>query len=141
MFIGKYYFKLEGKGRISLPKEFRQTATDWIVTRGMDGCLFIIPEDQFVTDYQKIINRTFTKKDHRDLGRLLANEAKSVSADNNGRVSIPGHLIEFAKLTGELVIVGSFNRIEVWDRERYHSYLDNLEPQMEEISERIEIDE
>jgi len=107
----------------------------------MDGCLFIIPEDQFVTDYQKIINRTFTKKDHRDLGRLLANEAKSVSADNNGRVSIPGHLIEFAKLTGELVIVGSFNRIEVWDRERYHSYLDNLEPQMEEISERIEIDE
>jgi MraZ protein len=141
MYIGKFYHSLDNKGRLSLPKKFRLGNKEWIVTRGLDGCLFVLKKDDYINNYEKIINRTFTKKDHRDLGRLLANDATEVKADKNGRINLPSNLIEVAKLNKHVVLVGSFNRIEIWDRDNYHKYMDNIEDEMEDIAERIDVNE
>ncbi len=138
MFIGKFYFRLQDKGRISLPKQFRQETKEWIVTRGLDGCLFIFKAQDFHQELTKIAQRSFTKKAHRDLTRIMANEAKEISADNNGRVQLPKYLIEFAQLKQDLVIVGSYNRIEVWNQQQYHQYIEQLENKAEQIAETIE---
>lgn len=138
MFLGKYYHKLEEKGRISLPKKFRVTEKKWIVTRGLDGCLFMFKADDFETKLAELANRTFTKKAHRDLIRLLTNEASEVEADNNGRVHLPEYLIKFAKLSKELVIVGSYSNLEIWNQDTYHQYMDKLEDKAEDIAESIE---
>jgi len=137
MFIGKYYYKLQANGRISLPKGFRDEGEDWVVTRGLDGCLFIFKADRFQEELGQLANRSFTKKAHRDLTRIMTNEAQKVKADNNGRVHLPKYLINFAELKQEIVIVGSYNRIEVWDQESYHQYVDQLEAQAEEIAEQV----
>jgi MraZ protein len=137
MFIGRYYHSLEENGRISLPKEFREQETEWVVTRGLDGGLFLYRAQDFQDELQKLAERTFTKKSHRDFIRLMANDAKTVSTDTLGRVSLPEYLIEFAQLKKNLIVVGSYSRVEIWDRELYHTYLDQLETEAETIAESL----
>lgn len=138
MLLGKYYHTLEANGRISLPKQFRTEHQNWIVTRGLDGGLFMFGETVFQQELDKLNERTFTKKRNRDFVRLLTNEAKQVAPDTTGRVQLPEYLIEFAGLTKNVVIVGSLTKVEIWDRERYHAYLDKLEPEAESIAESLD---
>lgn len=140
MLIGKFYHRLEEKGRISLPKKFRSEKNEWVVTRGLDGCLFLFTTDDFEKKLAQIANRTFTKKAHRDLIRLMTNEASEVDVDSTGRVHLPEYLIEFAQLKKDIVIVGSYSNIEIWDRDTYHEYIDNLEENAEDIAESISYD-
>lgn len=138
MFIGKYYYKLQANNRISLPKEFRSDVNKWVVTRGLDGCLFIFKADKFQEELEQLASQSFTKKAHRDLIRIMSNEAKEVETDLNGRVHLPEYLIKFANLEEQIVIVGSFNRVEIWDQDQYHQYISQLENQAETIAESIE---
>lgn len=140
MFLGKFYYKLQDKDRVSLPKKFRQKNNNWIITRGLDGCLFIFKKDNFEQEISKLTQRSFTKKANRDLIRIMANEAEEVEADNNGRVHLPKYLIDFAQLKKELVVVGSFNRIEIWDQTKYHRYIEKLENKAEIIAEQINVE-
>lgn len=138
MLLGKYYHTIEANGRISLPKQFRSEHEHWIVTRGLDGGLFLFPEQVFQQELNQLGERSFTQKRNRDFVRLMTNEAKQVSPDNTGRVQLPEYLIEFAGLKKDVVIVGSLNKLEVWDRARYHQYLDQVEPAAEEIAESLD---
>lgn len=137
MLIGKYYHHLENKGRLSLPAKFREVSQAWIVTRGLDGCLFLLQESNFKQELDKIAQSSLTKKANRDLLRLMTNEAKELEVDDNGRVNLPNYLIEFANLKKEVVVVGSLNHLEVWDQEKYHNYIDQIESQAEDIAESI----
>ncbi len=137
MFIGRYYHTLEENNRVSLPKKFRNIETNWIITRGLDGGLFLFRAQNFNQEPKKLSERTFTKKAHRDFIRLMANDAQEVVADKNGRVSLPEYLIKFAQLKKELIIIGSYERVEVWDRTLYHQYLTKIESQAEKIAERL----
>lgn len=139
MLIGKYYYCLQPNQRLSLPKVFRQESDQWIITRGLDGCLFIFKEATFEQEIAQVAARSFTKKTHRDLLRLMTNEATLVTADRNGRVHLPQYLIDLAHLTKQIVIVGSFNYLEVWDQDRYHQYCDQLSTRAEEIAEQVDV--
>ncbi|MFA6814018.1 MAG: division/cell wall cluster transcriptional repressor MraZ [Patescibacteria group bacterium] len=141
MLIGKFYHNLEGNGRISLPKRFRNISKSWIVTRGLDGCLFLLQKENFQNELNKITKLGFSKKANRDLVRLMTNEAKELTPDKNGRINLPDYLIDFAQLKKSLVIVGSLNRLEIWDQERYHQYLDQLESKAEDIAEQAYVTE
>jgi len=138
MFIGKYYHSLEEKGRISLPKKFRQENNSWIITRGLDGCLFLFKQEDFQKQVSKLKSRTFTKKGNRDFIRLMTNEAEAIEPDKNGRVQLPEYLINFANLKKSIVIVGSLTQIEIWDRDIYHDYMNIIEQKAEEITESLE---
>lgn len=137
MFLGKYYHVLEANGRISLPKAFRDQTKSWVVTRGLDGGLFLFDTTTFATELRELQERTLTHKQHRDFARLMANEASEVTPDKNGRIQLPEYLTTFAQLTKNLVVVGSLKYVEIWDRERYHTYVAQLEPQAEAIAESL----
>lgn len=139
MLIGRYYHTLEKNGRLALPKSFREKATDWVVTRGLDGGLFLFPKQDFEKQIQELAERTFTKKRNRDFIRLMVNSAQEVSPDSLGRVLLPEYLIGLAQLTKQVVVVGSFQYLEIWDQKLYHNYLDELEPQAESLAESLEI--
>ena len=139
MFIGRYYHTIEAKGRISLPKKFREEETQaFVITRGLDGGLYVFPEVTWKEEVEQLTTRTFTKKDHRDLVRLMTNDAQVVEVDHLGRILIPEYLREFAHLEKQAVIIGSFNKIEIWNTELYHTYIEQVEKNAEEIAERIE---
>ncbi len=138
MFIGKYYHSLEAKGRVSLPKSFREAGAHWVVSRGLDGGLFVYTKKDFATEAAALATKTFTKKKYRDFVRLMTNEAHEVTTDATGRIQLPEYLIAQAGLEKAVVLVGSLERIEIWDRERYHTYIDALENQVEKLAEELE---
>ena len=137
MYIGRYYHKIEKEGRVSIPKAFRQEVREWIVTRGLDGGLFLFASQDFQTQIQDLAKRTFTKKNDRDFVRYMTNDAYQIEVDNNGRVLLPEYLKKFANLNKDVVIVGSYNRIEIWDVSLYHQYIDQIEQQAERLAENI----
>lgn len=137
MFIGRYYHTLETKNRLSLPKAFREQESHWIITRGLDGGLMGFKQADFETQLRELNERTFTLKHNRDFIRLMSNDATAVEVDDNGRVQLPEYLIKLANLQKQVVVAGSFNWIEIWDMDLYHSYLEKLEPEAAAISEQI----
>lgn len=138
MLIGTYYHTLEEGGRVSIPSSFRKQVKNWVVTRGLDGGLFLFPADSFEKRLQSIAEgQRFTQKASRDFTRLMTNEAQTVQADANGRVNLPNYLIGYAGLRKNLVVVGSLEYAEVWDRDSYHKYVDGLEKNAEMIAESL----
>lgn len=141
MFIGKFYHRLEAQNRLSLPKKFREASESWIITRGLDGCLFLFKPADFTAQLQLITERSLTKKTNRDLVRLMANEATEVTPDQNGRIHLPEYLTDFAHLSESVVVVGSLQRIELWDQATYHAYIEQIESNATEIAEEVEIND
>jgi MraZ protein len=138
MFIGSYYHTLETNGRVSLPTTFRNQAKSWVATRGLDGGLFLFPANQFAKRLTGLNEAaSFTKKAQRDFARLMANEAQNVPVDKSGRVHLPNYLIAFAGLKKSLVVVGSLEYIEIWERSKYHKYVDTLEKNAASIAEKV----
>ncbi len=138
MFIGRYYHTLEQKRRLSLPKVFRDQANQWVVTRGLDGGLFLMKAAEFKKNLQQLAQRSFTKKDNRDFVRLMAHDAKQLTPDKLGRIQLPEYLTQLAQLKKNLVVVGSYDHVEIWDQIKYHQYLEKLEKKAEVIAERLE---
>ncbi|HCC84966.1 MAG TPA: division/cell wall cluster transcriptional repressor MraZ [Candidatus Pacebacteria bacterium] len=139
MFIGKYYHRLETQNRISLPKKFREINETWIVTRGLDGCLFLFQPADFKSQLTEIANRSLTKKTNRDLVRIMTHEAVELTSDPAGRIHLPEYLTKLAHLTDDVVVVGSLHHLELWDLTIYHAYVDQLENQAEAIAEAVEL--
>lgn len=138
MFLGRYYHTIEEHGRVSLPKKFREESHQFVITRGLDGGLFLFTQADWLTQIQDLSRRTFTKKTQRDFVRLMTNDAQEVEVDKLGRILLPEYLREFAKLDKQTVIVGSYNRIELWNPELYHAYIAEVEAQAQEIAEHLE---
>ncbi len=137
-FIGRYYHRLEAKGRVSLPVKFRERLqTGSVLTRGLDGCLAIFDQVTWGKKLSEIENLSQTKKAHRDYIRFVANDAVELEIDGQGRIRIEENLQELGHLQKDVVIVGSLDHIEIWDKETYHNYLDNLEKNIESTVEQI----
>ncbi|MDO5561483.1 MAG: division/cell wall cluster transcriptional repressor MraZ [bacterium] len=137
MFVGTYYNKLEAKGRFTLPKAFRQDNQDWVLTTGLDGCLFLFAEAEFAREAEKLEQLSYYKADHRALVRHLAGNASQQSTDQLGRLSLPEALKGYAGIDKNIVVVGSLSRIEIWDQTRYHELLDKLNRNVEIAAENV----
>lgn len=138
MYLGRYYHSLEDKGRVSLPKKFRENTTQrFVITRGLDGGLFLYPSDHWEKIVTQLSIRTFTKKKNRDLIRLITNDAQEVELDRLGRILIPDYLRKFARLQKDVVVIGSLHHIEIWDTKSYHEYIENIEMNAESIAEEV----
>jgi MraZ protein len=137
--IGRYYHALEQKGRLSVPKSFRETLGDEpVLTQGLEGCLFLFSNKQWQSTIEQVAKQPLTTKKSRDWARYLSNTAVVSEPDNQGRILIPDYMQRFAKLTKKVVVVGSLNRVEIWDQELYHQYLDQVSANVETIVEGIE---
>ncbi len=139
MYVGTYYHTLESKGRLSLPKSFRQQQSDWVLTAGLDGCIFVFAQKQFESEVAKLTELSYYKADHRAIIRHLASHAQEQKPDAQGRITISPDLQKYAQLKKQVVVVGSLTRIEIWDAERYHQLFDNLAQTVEISSEKIDL--
>lgn len=138
MFIGIYYHTLEAKGRLAIPAQFRrQLDKGSVVTRGLDGCLFLFPNKEWEKFIGKLEASPLTQKKAREFTRLMTHQAATVEFDSQGRTRIPNYLRELAGLKDKVVIAGSLNRIEIWDKTRYHQYMEKIEEKSEQIAESL----
>lgn len=115
MFLGEFTHTIDDKGRLTLPAKFRSALADGVVvTRGLDGCLFIFTLDYFKTLAERVGSLPLTHVEGRDFSRVLFSSASDVGLDRQGRILLPQALRDFAGLDGEVAVVGVNTRIEVW---------------------------
>lgn len=141
MYAGTYYHKVEEKGRIAVPVKFRdQLGKNPMVTRGLDGCLFLYSQETWNTFISSLEGSTIAKKVHRDFTRLMTHEASELEIDAQGRILVPEGLRNKAKLTKTVVFAGSLDHVELWNSDAYASYSDSLEKNAELIAEQYGTD-
>ncbi|MCR4990398.1 MAG: division/cell wall cluster transcriptional repressor MraZ [Lachnospiraceae bacterium] len=120
MFMGEYNHTLDAKGRLIVPAKFRESLGDeFVVTKGMDGCLFVFAMKEWEAFEEKLHTLPMTDKESRQFTRFFLAGAADLELDKSGRVLIPGVLREFAGITKEAVLIGVGSRVEIWSRERY----------------------
>ena len=118
MFMGQYEHSIDAKGRIIIPAKYREDlGENFVVTRGLDGCLFLYPNEEWQAFVDKLQNLP-SNQNTRKLQREFLSKAMDVSLDKQGRILIPSMLRTAAALEKEVVFVGMMNRVEVWDKER-----------------------
>lgn len=140
MFIGRYQHHLEEKGRLSIPKKFRsQLDNGAVISKGLDGCLFLYPKASWEALINQISTLPLTQSDSRSFVRALAHTAEEVQIDRLGRILIPELLRADGHLSSEVVIAGSINRIEIWDSQKYSLYSQDINSRLEKISEKLSI--
>lgn len=137
MFLGRYYHSLEAKGRLAIPAPFRRLlGTKSVLTRGLDGCLLLLPPNSFKILIADLHPSPLSHKETRTLTRLLSHDALEVNYDSQGRILISQDLRQFAHLENQVVIAGSLDWVEIWDKALYHQHLKNSAQFMDQIAQR-----
>ncbi len=139
MFIGEYNHTIDSKGRLIVPSKFREALGDeFVVTKGLDGCLFVYPMEEWIAFTDKLKELPLTKKDARQFSRFFLAGAASCEVDKQGRILIPSVLREFAGLEKDAVLVGVSSRIEIWSRSNWEKISDVDIEDMDNIAEHME---
>lgn len=138
MFMGEYQHTIDSKGRLFIPARFRQGLGDrFVLTKGLDGCLFAYPQPEWDALEQKLKCLPFTKGDARAFVRFFFSGAAECEIDKQGRILIPGNLREYAGLEKDVVVIGVSSRVEIWSKNRWESYSIQAASSYEEIAEKI----
>ncbi len=138
MFMGEYHHNLDEKGRLIIPAKFRETLGDkFIITRGIEKCLYIYSQADWEKIVKKLNTLPFTKKDARIFVRSFFSGAALIEVDRQGRINIASPLVGHAGLTKECVIIGANDRIEVWDKASWDAFLNDNAEKLEDIAENL----
>ena len=121
MFMGQYEHTIDAKGRTIIPAKYREGLGEtFIITRGLDGCLYLYPSDAWQEFAYKLQSLPSTLQ-NRKIQRQFLSKAMEVSLDKQGRILVPALHREMADLEKDVVFVGMMNRVELWDKARYNT--------------------
>lgn len=138
MLIGEYKHIIDVKKRLSIPVKLRKEIGDRaVLTRGLDNCLFLFSIKEWEQLAEKLGKLPFGQQDTRGFVRLLLSGASEVEMDQLGRILVPDFLKDYGSLKKNVIIAGLFNRLEIWDEERWIAYKNNLEKNGDRIAERL----
>ena len=139
MIIGTYFHTIDDKNRLSFPSKFRkEMGRNVVVTPGLDSCLFVFTAQE----WERISGRlsgneaSMFKSDNRSLNRYLLGMAVELEVDAAGRVLIPEHLRQRAKLQTKVVMIGVRDRVEIWDETAWQAYAKEVESKAGELAEK-----
>lgn len=123
MFIGEYQHSLDSKNRIIVPSKLREGLGDkFIISKGLDGCLYAYPIEEWTKFEEKLKNLPLTNKDARSFVRFFVAGATEIETDKQGRGLIPANLREYAGIEKEIVTIGALNKVEIWSKEKWEQY-------------------
>ena len=135
MFMGEYNHTIDTKGRVAVPSKFRETLGEtFVVTLGLDGCLFVYPNNEWVNFVSKL-NSLPGSKEARQLQRYFMAGASECEVDKQGRILIPAKLRDQAGLNKDVVFVGVLSKIEIWSKERWEN--NNIYDDMDDVAEHM----
>ncbi|MDX9871656.1 MAG: division/cell wall cluster transcriptional repressor MraZ [Clostridia bacterium] len=138
MFTGEYQHGVDEKGRLIVPAKFREVLGDlFMITKGLDNCLFVYPQSEWSILENKLKNLPFTNKDARAFARFFFSGAGECETDKQGRILITANLREYAHIVKDVVIIGVGTRIEIWAKEIWEKYSGEAEESYEELAEKI----
>lgn len=138
MFMGEFHHTIDSKGRMIVPAKFRDDLGEtFVITRGMDQCLFGYPMDEWKLLEEKLKALPLTKKDARAFTRFFFSGATECEIDKQGRVNIAAPLRQYAQLEKECVVIGVSGRFEIWSKDKWEEYFAASEDSFSEIAENM----
>ena len=141
MLMGEYHHNIDDKNRLIIPSKFREELGDkFIITRGLEKCLFVYSLDEWNNIVSKINSLPFTKKNVRAFERSFIGGALLSEFDKQGRICITSPLVHYANLNNlnhECIIIGVNERLEIWNKEDFEEFLRSNEENMDEIAENL----
>lgn len=138
LFIGEYQHGMDLKGRIFVPSKFREELGDcFIITKGINGCLFIYSQEEWTSFSQKLRTLPLTNREAQAFIRLFFAGASECDVDKQGRILIPTNLREYAKLDKDISIIGVFSRVEIWSKDSWEDYSNNSSAGYDNILEKL----
>ena len=147
MLLGEYEHTLDAKGRLAMPAKLRESlGSKFIITKGLDGCLFVYDMEQWHQLEQKLAALPMSRKTARDFTRFLFGGACEGECDKQGRVLLPAKQVpENTRVGDELevflykdaVIVGVGSRAEIWDAGRWNEYNEENAEDVSELAEQL----
>ena len=138
MLMGEYHHNIDEKSRLIIPAKFRSELGErFVITKGLDKCLFVYSETEWNKLMQKVSSLQFTKKNVRAFERTFIGGASLIEFDKQGRINITSPLVHYANIKKECVIIGVSERLEIWSKEEFESYMKDNEDNLEEITENI----
>lgn len=121
-FIGEFKYSLDDKGRVNIPAKFRKTAAEEVQGKYIisfdteDSCLYVYPKDVFENKIVSFIDQlSEARKDHRAYMSMVGENSTEAILDKQGRITIPPTFLEKANIGKDVLIIGAFNKIEIWD--------------------------
>ncbi len=137
MFMSEYNHTIDAKGRLIIPSKFREVlGEEFVISKGMDGCLFVYANDDWNAFEQKLTSLPLINKEARQFARFFLAGAAQVEVDKQGRILLPANLREFAGLDKDVVLVGVGSRIEIWSKEKYEDAGEDVD--MDDIASAME---
>lgn len=137
MFMGEFHHTIDEKGRIIIPSKLRENLKEnFIITRGLDGCLFIYPKDEWnnvINKYKELPN-TIEK---RQFMRIFLSGACTCEYDKQWRINVPKPLIDYAKLEKDCIIIGVDDRLELWSKQIWDNFINSNEEAMSSIADKL----
>lgn len=138
MFIGEFQHTIDEKGRLILPARFREALGEtFVITKGLDNCLFAFPMPEWRTLEEKLKALPFTQANARAFVRFFFSGATECTLDKQGRVLIPNNLREYARLVRDVVVTGVSTRVEIWAREEWERYIRQAEASYVQVAEEM----
>ena len=134
MFLGEFTHKVDSKNRIMMPSEFRENLKgDFYITKGPENSLIIYTEEEFAKQSQKLDEKINESKKNRAIKRLFFSSTVKMSLDKQGRILLNKNLKDYSGIKDEAMIIGNNTIIELWDRERWQAYIDEVEVNLSDI--------
>ena len=138
MLIGEYKHTIDLKKRLAIPSKLRKEIGEkTILTRGLDNCLFLYPMHEWQKLTEKLAELPMGQGNTRSFLRLLLAGAVEVEGDQLGRILVPDFLKNYAGLRQRVVVIGVYNRLEIWDEERWEAYKKDVEKNTDMIAEKL----
>jgi MraZ protein len=139
MFLGEYAHTIDDKNRLTLPAKFRERfAGGGVVTRGLDGCLYLYSRDEWDRLVQsRLATLDPLSEEGRVMQRYFFSAAADAEPDKQGRIMLPAPLCEHARLGREVVVAGVYDHLEIWDRAAWREHLKQVEGSAQHVAERL----
>ena len=138
MFMGEYSHTIDTKGRLIIPSRFREELGEtFVVTKGLDGCLFVFSDEEWKAFEIKLKSLPLTNKNARQFARFFVAGATPCELDKQGRILLPATLREFAGLEKDVVLTGMLNRIEIWSKDKWNENNSLDDVAMDEIADQM----
>ena len=138
MMMGEYHHNIDEKGRLIIPSKFRESLGDkFVITRGMEKCLFVYSMEEWNNLMNELNKLSFTKKNARTFMRMLLSGATECELDKSGRVNIPTPLVNYASILKECVVIGVNERLEIWSEYEFNSFFNENIDEFSDIAESL----
>ena len=138
MFMGEYHHTIDDKGRLIIPSKFRtELGESFVITRGLENCLFVYSLVEWNKIVDKLKKLPFTKKDARNFTRFFLSGATITELDKQGRANIQASLIDYASLEKDCVVIGVNDRLEIWSKDKWEEFFNANSDTLSDIAENL----